>query len=209
MIRDEDTADTARIDPRVVRTRQSIEDAFLKLMWRDGFEATTVRDITKEAGVNRATFYAHYEDKYALFNHVINKGLDEIIQTRLPEAATLSQDNLYHLVLALIEFFQRGGEDGCTTERDQPLRPMIESRVQERIAELLYKWLLATPNLALRTSPEITANLLSWSIFGLSLTQVKRNTSTIASAEIRTAVMVILNGIFIEELEESIGDSIR
>lgn len=194
MISDTEVADAERIDPRVVRTRQSIEDAFLKLIWKDGFETTTVSDISKEAGINRATFYAHYEDKYALFTHVIGEQLDKVIQTRLPQAAILNQSNLQLLILALIDFFEQGDDTDCTSARHQLLRPMIESSVQERIALLLHTWLLSTPNLTLRMSPDATANLISWTVFGYSLSHVKNAGNAVRDTEISTVVDTILHG---------------
>ena len=183
-----------RVDPRTTRSRQLLENAFLELVWRDGFEAITVRDIAKLAGVNRATFYAHFEDKYALFTYTLHKGLAEIIQTRLPTDATFSQETLTLLVLALIDFFQRGNKSGCSSARNQPLRPMIESQVQEKIEQLLLAWLRATPNLHLRATPETTATLTSWMVFGLGLSYTKGENSKIDLAEINRAIEVILSG---------------
>lgn len=195
----ETNGDGERIDPRITRSRQWIENAFLELLWQDGFEAMTVRDIAKRAGVNRATFYAHFEDKYALFTHVLEKGLAETIQTRLPNKATFNQENLKLLVLALITFFELGNDAGCASGRNQPLKPMIESRVQEKIGELLLDWLRATPDLHLRATPELTATLVSWMVFGLGLSYVKSGNAKADHAEISKAVEVIMNGAFAEE----------
>lgn len=56
--------DTA--DKRVTKTRRSLVYAMLALLERRGFQHITVNDICEEALVGRSTFYAHYEDKYAL-----------------------------------------------------------------------------------------------------------------------------------------------
>jgi len=58
------------LDPRVRRTRQSIVQAFMKLINQKGFQAISVQDITEQAGINRATFYAHFPDKYALLRGI-------------------------------------------------------------------------------------------------------------------------------------------
>lgn len=55
-------------DLRVVRTMESIKEAFVELIEEKGFEAITVKDITTKAKINRGTFYAHYQDKYDLMN---------------------------------------------------------------------------------------------------------------------------------------------
>jgi AcrR family transcriptional regulator len=53
----------ANRDRRVVRTRQQIDAAFVALLHRRSYGNIRVSDITKKAGVGRATFYAHYASK--------------------------------------------------------------------------------------------------------------------------------------------------
>ncbi len=60
-------------DIRVHRTRKLIRQAFMELTVEKGFEALTVRDITKRAMMNRSTFYRHYLDKYDLLEQYINE----------------------------------------------------------------------------------------------------------------------------------------
>jgi len=77
VIRKEDfTLEDNKMDLRVVRTKTAIRDALVVLVEEKGFEATTVKDITNKAKINRGTFYAHYEDKFDL----INKCLEEVMQ---------------------------------------------------------------------------------------------------------------------------------
>ena len=54
-------------DPRVKRTRKLLQDALLELLTEKNFDAITVQDIAERSTINRATFYAHFADKYALF----------------------------------------------------------------------------------------------------------------------------------------------
>ena len=51
-------------DPRVKRTRQLLQQAFMSLMMEGRFRDITVQEIADRATVNRATFYAHFEDKF-------------------------------------------------------------------------------------------------------------------------------------------------
>ena len=55
-----------KLDPRVKRTRSLILQAFDALLAEKGFEAISVQDVTDKAEINRATFYKHFGDKYAL-----------------------------------------------------------------------------------------------------------------------------------------------
>lgn len=45
-----------QIDPRILRTRKLIMDAFIELTKKTDFNDITIGDITSAATVNRATF---------------------------------------------------------------------------------------------------------------------------------------------------------
>ncbi len=57
-------------DLRVLRTRKTIKEAFVELMEEKGFDAITVKDITTRAGINRGTFYAHYQDSLISWTNI-------------------------------------------------------------------------------------------------------------------------------------------
>jgi AcrR family transcriptional regulator len=70
-------------DPRVIRTRQIIKDAFRALLKTKGFDAITIKDIAERATINRATFYAHYEDKYALLDEIIVQTFENMLPEQI------------------------------------------------------------------------------------------------------------------------------
>ena len=78
-------------DLRVTRTRQAIRTAFLGLLEEKGFEAITVKDITARALINRATFYAHYDDKYALMNAIEEQLIEDLLAIRAKQMPALVQ----------------------------------------------------------------------------------------------------------------------
>ncbi|MFE8696098.1 TetR/AcrR family transcriptional regulator [Cytobacillus sp. FJAT-53684] len=80
-------------DLRVIRTKQSIRDAFVDLIEEKGFEAITVKDITTKANINRGTFYAHYQDKFDL----MSKCEDEIMH----EMTRIAKQNFPGLIAAI------------------------------------------------------------------------------------------------------------
>jgi AcrR family transcriptional regulator len=78
-------------DLRVIRTKESIRDAFVKLIDEKGFEAITVKDITTKAKINRGTFYAHYQDKFDLMakcEEEIMFGMSKIVELNMPSIVT-------------------------------------------------------------------------------------------------------------------------
>ncbi|WP_088070205.1 TetR/AcrR family transcriptional regulator [Gottfriedia luciferensis] len=66
------------LDPRVIRTRQLLQDALITLLADNDFESISVQDITKKANVNRATFYSHYEDKYQMIRQIVGQKLIDL-----------------------------------------------------------------------------------------------------------------------------------
>ena len=52
-----------RVDRRVQRTRQLLNDALMSLIVEKNYEAITVQDIIDRANLGRSTFYVHYQGK--------------------------------------------------------------------------------------------------------------------------------------------------
>lgn len=77
---------TKKVDPRIVRTRNRLRGAMLDLLIEKTYTDITVNDLTKQAGLNRATFYLHYEGKESLLLDALDahfQGLMDAIDTRL------------------------------------------------------------------------------------------------------------------------------
>ncbi len=66
------------MDRRVERTRNRLRTAVLELAETQDLAELTVHDITRRAGVNRATYYQHYRDKDELIEQTIDELLHEI-----------------------------------------------------------------------------------------------------------------------------------
>ena len=69
-----------KTDPRVIRTRQMLCDALVATILEKGYDATSIQDITEQAGLRRATFYLHYRDKEELLVSMMHDTVDELIE---------------------------------------------------------------------------------------------------------------------------------
>lgn len=65
-------------DLRVVKTRASINKAFITLFFEKDFDTISIKEITEYAQVGRKTFYLHYIDKYDLLDQVVSEKLTEL-----------------------------------------------------------------------------------------------------------------------------------
>lgn len=54
------------MDLRVEKTENAIKNAFLELRSKKALEKITVKELCENAKINKSTFYAHYQDIYAL-----------------------------------------------------------------------------------------------------------------------------------------------
>ncbi|MFC5529685.1 TetR/AcrR family transcriptional regulator [Cohnella yongneupensis] len=63
-------------DPRILRTRQLIRDAFVDLLQEMDVEKISVNRIAERATINRVTFYLHYRD----IPDMMDKLADEMIE---------------------------------------------------------------------------------------------------------------------------------
>jgi len=75
-------SDCEALDPRIRRTRQLLQGALTGLMQTRSFEEISVQDIAEAATVNRATFYDHYTDKFALLDALIAGGFHQLLHAR-------------------------------------------------------------------------------------------------------------------------------
>lgn len=152
-----------KLDPRVKRTRQMLDQAFLALLAEKGFDAISVQDVTTRAGVNRATFYAHFEDKFALLDYSIRESFREEIKKRLLASCHFSMENLRLLIVAVCEF-TRNLHSHCVPAQRQ-FEPLVENQIKGQLYSLILMWLKQEQS----HSPETSATAASWAIYGLAM----------------------------------------
>lgn len=65
---------------RIQKSRQAINDAFIRLMSEKEFESITINQIAAEANVNRGTVYLHFDDKYDLREQCIAAEINQLLR---------------------------------------------------------------------------------------------------------------------------------
>ena len=153
-----------KLDPRIKRTRQMLDQAFTELLAEKGFDAITVQDVTKRAGVNRGTFYAHFEDKFALLDYSIRESFHQEMSKRLLDSCFFSMENLHHLIVAVCEF-TRNLSSTCVPAQRQ-FDPLVENQIRGQLYDLLLMWL---KKIGSTVPPETSATAASWAIYGLAM----------------------------------------
>jgi AcrR family transcriptional regulator len=122
-----------RIDPRVTRTRRLIRDALTSLLAEKHFESISVQDIAERATVNRATFYAHFSDKFALLDAIVR----EDFALRLAEGDPRNAHNTRAMLSAVGNsvFTFVGSHRKCRIDRD--FEPQFARAMEAELTEFL------------------------------------------------------------------------
>lgn len=157
-------------DPRVRRSKQALLAALMQQLQAVGsIGAVSVSDITKLAGVNRSTFYAHYSDKYALFNDMVRAQFGQNLREQLPCPSTFTLADLATLTRATCHFLRKVSGHCSPVESDVTM--LAEAQVQQLLQEFLTRSFQENPTLAahLTLPAPSSALLLSWAIFGAAL----------------------------------------
>lgn len=94
-----------REDLRIVRTRKLLSATLLDMMEENSIEKISVIDLCKRAMVNRATFYAHFEDKYHLLSFALEELKDSVYENFTREVPAASPREMFRtLVFMAVEY---------------------------------------------------------------------------------------------------------
>ena len=91
-------------------TRQTILDAAIVRFGRDGFRATSVADIARDASVSGTAAYAHFPNKEALFDAALDEDAAAVIHegvSHVIEEGHSSEEWRETLILTLVAAVER------------------------------------------------------------------------------------------------------
>ncbi len=165
--------DSARLDTRVRRTRHLLQDALRKLLEEIEFDKISVQDITEVATLNRATFYAHYPDKFALLEESIRVSFLQLLQQRNVKFDGTCPSAFKAIILAVCDYLLEG-QSSLSSQQHQ-FEPFLQATVIDQIRLILLDGFRrhsaddsAEKSLAANRhiSPETIAATASWAIYG-------------------------------------------
>ncbi len=126
-------------DFRARVTQNLIKESFLELLQQKPLRSITVKELAAKAHINRATFYAHYENIYTLLEEVKNEfigGLMDSIDT------FTNQDSIEELFCTICRYaadhqkhcqllFGKNGDFGMASHIVELVRPRTVSLWKE------------------------------------------------------------------------------
>ena len=167
-------------DPRAKRTRVLIVNAFISLISKKGFDNITVKDITTAATINRATFYAHFTDKYELLDTLIIEKFSEIFSEKMHEEISINENTIRILILCICDYFEMV-KNICKCGYLSVL-PLIEDKIIGELESIIFELykkdfdfnkeqLIHAELISRMISTSIYNSVYKWTVQKMSITQ--------------------------------------
>jgi AcrR family transcriptional regulator len=149
-------------DPRIRRTRQSLQAALRSLLQSKSLEEISVQDITELADVNRATFYDHYTDKFDLLNALIAGGFHSLLLERRISFDGTCPSAAQAIVAAACDYLVLMQEGHAECRGRSSFEPFADAAITTAIVRILTHSRPGLPSV----SSEVAATAASWAIYG-------------------------------------------
>jgi AcrR family transcriptional regulator len=146
-------------DPRVLRSRQMLMEALLRLLNRKEFDDISIQEIADEATLNRATFYLHYPDKNALLQAMTAARFRDLIARR-GLSFTDCDGALRAIALGVCDYLAE--TTGCPS---QLTKMPLEGSIIPVVEDMFQQGAEHHP-VAPGTDPNLLATTAAWAIFG-------------------------------------------
>lgn len=118
---------------RIALTKRLLAEGLLRLLQNKPIEKINVSELCEESGINRATFYRHYEQpRDVLFD--VDRELIQEVRTMYPQPKSLQEAEKYFE--SILAFF---------AERSELIKILVQCRLDENFTHVLdefYKTLL-------------------------------------------------------------------
>ena len=181
-----------KIDPRVKRTRQLLQKALMELLTEESFHNVTVQDIAARAEVNRATFYAHFDDKFALLNYSLREDFQARLDAKLPADPALTMENLRIVTLTVYEFLSEF-LNRCAPVQQSHEEMIMVMQVQRQLHDTILSWVTRSgAPVQGEQKAEVIATTVSWAVWGTAAQEGGCHGHKLAPSLIADQVLALL-----------------
>ena len=183
---------TTTVDPRVRRTHLLLQQGLEGLIKKKEFDEISVQDITDAATLNRATFYDHYPDKYALLECMVAHRFTEVLEARGVRFDGGCSSALRAMVLGVCDYLATMPRKDATEEIR--MQPHMEAAVISVVTRFIFEGMEKHPPPG-EVPTSMLAATLSGAIFGAAKDWVGHQ-HRCSSEEMADKVMKLLEPIF-------------
>lgn len=156
-------------DPRIDRTRQNIINAFMKLIKQKEFNYITTSDITKEACINRSTFYYHFTDKYKLIDVIQKEVLTKEIFKEVALREVIDEQTIIMSLQAIIS-----SQINLSLQCQHALgefKLKMDYEIKQQLTEILQA--LLDKEHGVKEEHYLLATFWGWGIYGVAMACVE------------------------------------
>ncbi|AFS79070.1 transcriptional regulator TetR family [Gottschalkia acidurici 9a] len=156
-------------DPRILRTKKLIIDAFISLVKEKDFHSISIKDITNLANINRSTFYSHFSDKYILLEKIVDQMMFHKKFEQVVDKEDLDSDTLRLLVYSFCDFADESKE--TFKHNYNTVIALTEERVKRIVVNIIVTFLKSKD----REQNIMIATMLASSICSASCLWINEN----------------------------------
>ena len=93
---------------RIILTKKLLKDSLLKLLNKKDILSISIKELCELSGINRSSFYRHYDNISDLLDEIVDDIINMIIKTN--ESASNDPENALSYISDTIEFFFKNTE---------------------------------------------------------------------------------------------------
>lgn len=154
-------------DPRIKRTRKMLQNALRELMHTKGLDEISVLDITEAATVNRATFYDHYTDKFALIDAMAGGDFHLLLAERNIRFNGTCPSAIVAIILATCDYLIQAHSHRDVCQKQSAFQPLMDAAITSTIGRVLMPGLGKEGGVSESLLPaSLIASAASWAIYG-------------------------------------------
>lgn len=132
-------------DLRVIKTRESLQNAFFQLLGDKSFYDIKIKEICERAKINKTTFYDHFKSKHDLYYSKLEDATNTII-AKLNELETLNTKDSFSkncriLVMEAVNYLFYSEEHFKNAVRNKENSIMLEREIRNYVKYFIMKWL--------------------------------------------------------------------
>jgi AcrR family transcriptional regulator len=165
-----------------------LQDALKRLLEEKEFDKITIQDIAEAATLNRATFYAHYPDKFALLEELIRVSFLQLLECRKIRFDGSCATAFHPVVLAVCDYLAELQKSRAFKQRQ--FEAFVEGTVIDQIRVILMDGFKKHP-MEGSINPELVAATASWAIYGAAKQWVNNPDRAPSEEFVATAVNLV------------------
>lgn len=152
------------LDPRIKRTRALLQDSLVRLLEKKNFDEISVQDLTEDATLSRGTFYAHYDDKYALLECMTATRFLRLLEDRNVKFDGTCHSALRKILLGICDYL--AAVVSRPEKQCRPIDPHMELAIISVVRTMTLDGLRHQEPWQGTVPKDKVATIVSWALYG-------------------------------------------